>query len=201
VHVDSETLRHSHAGRCELEHGPSIAAETARRISCDASAVRILENEKGEPLNVGRKTRTVPPAIRRALNARDKGCRFPGCSFKRYVDGHHVQHWAHGGETKLSNLVTLCRFHHRLVHEGRVAIQTLIDGAFRFIKPNGQTFDCPVPPATEWSRLVAAHELAGKRITPATAIARWSGKALDQDLAISSLMVKRSNYVPAGTSL
>ena len=80
VHVDSETLKHSHAGRCELEHGPSIAAETARRLSCDASVVRIVENEKGEPLDVGRKTRTIPPAIRRALNARDKGCRFPGCS-------------------------------------------------------------------------------------------------------------------------
>ena len=118
VHVDAETLKHSHAGRCELEHGPSIAAETARRLSCDASLVAIIENERGEPLNVGRKSRTIPPAIRRALNARDKGCRFPGCAFKRFVDGHHVKHWAHGGETRLSNLVTLCRFHHRLVHEG-----------------------------------------------------------------------------------
>ena len=138
VHVDAETLQHSHAGRCELEHGPSIAAETARRLACDASVVRIIENEKGEPLDVGRKTRTIPPAIRRALNSRDRGCRFPGCSFKRYVDGHHVKHWAHGGETKLSNLVTLCRFHHRLVHEGGVVIQTLDDGAFRFINPNGK---------------------------------------------------------------
>ena len=201
VHVDAETLSHSHAGRCELEHGPSIAAETARRLSCDASVVRILENEKGEPLDVGRKTRTIPPAIRRALNARDKGCRFPGCSFKRYVDGHHVKHWAHGGETKLSNLVTLCRFHHRLVHEGQVAIQTLDDGAFRFVKPDGQTFDSPAPPVTEWSRLVAAHDSAGKQITPATAVSRWTGEAVDQDLAISSLMAKRSKSVPAGTSL
>jgi len=201
VHVDSETLKHSHAGRCELEHGPAVAAETARRLSCDASIGRIVENEKGEPLDVGRKTRTIPPAIRRALNARDKGCRFPGCSFKRYVDGHHVKHWVLGGETKLSNLVTLCRFHHRLVHEGQVAIQTLDDGAFRFIKPNGQAFDGPVPPATEWSRLVAAHDSAGKQITPATAMARWTGEALDQDLAISSLMARRPKNVPAGTSL
>ena len=143
VHVDAETLKHSHAGRCELEHGPSIAAETARRLSCDASLVAIIENEQGEPLNVGRKTRTIPPAIRRALNARDKGCRFPGCSFKRYVDGHHVKHWAHGGETKLTNLVTLCRFHHRLVHEGQVAIQTLDDGAFRFVRADGSSFESP----------------------------------------------------------
>ena len=158
VHVDAETLKHSHTGRCELEHGPAIAAETARRLSCDANLVAIIENERGEPLNVGRKTRTIPPAIRRALNARDKGCRFPGCSFKRYVDGHHVKHWAHGGETKLSNLVTLCRFHHRLVHEGQVAIQTLDDGAFRFVRPDGQTYESPALPSTEWSRLVVTHE-------------------------------------------
>lgn len=133
LHVDAETLRHDHAGRCELEEGPAIAGETARRLACDSSLIAIVENEKGEPLNVGRKTRTIPPAIRRALNSRDRGCRFPGCTFTRYVDGHHVKHWAHGGETKLSNLVTLCRFHHRLVHEGQVVVQTLDDGAFRFI--------------------------------------------------------------------
>ena len=191
VHVDSETLKHSHAGRCELEHGPSIAAETARRLSCDASVIRIVENEKGEPLDVGRRTRTIPPAIRRALNARDKGCRFPGCGFKRYVDGHHVKHWAHGGETKLSNLVTLCRFHHRLVHEGLVAIQTLDDGAFWFIKPSGQAFDSPAPPATEWLRLVAAHEARAIVVTPRTAITRWTGEALDLDLGIGTLIQPR----------
>ena len=80
VHVDAQTLKHDHEGCCELEHGPAIAAETARRLACDASLIVIIENEKGEPLNVGRKTRTIPPAIRRALNSRDRGCRFPGCS-------------------------------------------------------------------------------------------------------------------------
>ena len=122
LHVDAQTLKHDHAGQCELEHGPALAAETARRLSCDASLVAIIENEQGEPLTVGRKTRTIPPAIRMALNSRDKGCPFPGCSFTRYVDGHHVKHWAHGGETSFSNLVTLCRFHHRLVHEGQVVV-------------------------------------------------------------------------------
>jgi len=200
MHVDAETLKNSHAGRCELEHGPSIAAETARRLSCDASLVAIIENEKGEPLNVGRRTRTIPPAIRRALNARDKGCRFPGCAFKRYVDGHHVKHWANGGETRLSNLVTLCRFHHRLVHEGRVAIQTLDDGAFRFARPDGHTYDSPLPGATEWSRLVATHEAHQIRITPSTAVTGWTGEALDLDLAISCLMDRRARSVPAETS-
>jgi len=201
VHVDAETLKHSHAGRCELEHGPSIAAETARRLACDASLIAMIENEKVEPLNVGRRTRTIPPGIRRALNARDKGCRFPGCSFKRYVDGHHVKHWAHGGETKLSNLVTLCRFHHRLVHEGQVSIETLNDGAFRFVRPNGQTCESPAPHATEWSRLVAINEAERIRITPATAVTRWMGEALDQDFAISTLLNRRQKNVSAETFL
>ncbi|MGH8175688.1 MAG: DUF222 domain-containing protein, partial [Steroidobacter sp.] len=127
VHVDAETLRESTAGRCEIEDGPSLAAETVRRLACDASIVAIIENEHGEPLNVGRKTRSIPPALRRALNARDGGCRFPGCTHKLYVDAHHIEHWAHGGETKPSNLVTLCKLHHRKVHEGAVRIEFLGD--------------------------------------------------------------------------
>lgn len=201
VHVDAETLKHSRAGRCELEHGPAIAAETARRLACDASLVAIIENERGEPMNVGRKTRTIPPAIRRALNSRDKGCRFPGCSFKRYVDGHHVKHWAHGGETRLTNLVTLCRFHHRLVHEGQVVVQTLDDGAFRFGRPDGKSFESPVPLATDWVNLVAAHEAQGIQVNPRTAVTRWTGETLDHELAVNWLLqnADRLKNVPAGT--
>ncbi|MBM4220031.1 MAG: DUF222 domain-containing protein [Gammaproteobacteria bacterium] len=200
VHVDVETFQHRCAGRCELEHGPSLAAETARRLACDASVVRILENERGEPLDVGRKTRTIPPGIRRALNARDKGCRFPGCTFKRYVDGHHVRHWAEGGETKLSNLGTLCRFHHRLVHEGQFAIQTLDDSAFRFVQPSGESFDSPLPAPTDGRAIVVAHKAAHLDITPTTAITRWTGEALDLGLAVDILMQRRGKDVSAETS-
>ncbi len=126
---------------CEIDDGPDVSAETARRLSCDASLVAIVENEKGEPLSVGRKTRSIPPALQRALNSRDKGCRSPGCTHKKYTDAHHIHHWARGGETKLSNLVTLCRFHHRKVHEGEVVVQMLDDGAIRFVQPNGECFD------------------------------------------------------------
>jgi hypothetical protein len=188
VHVDAETLRHSHAGRCELEQGPAIASETARRLACDCSVVRIVEYAKGEPLDVGRRTRTIPPGIRRALQARDKGCRFPGCTSRRYVDGHHVKHWVNGGETKLSNLVTLCRFHHRLVHEGQVVVQTLDDGAFRFVKPSGESLDSPAPQTTGWTELVATHESDAICITPSTAITHWTGEALDMGLAVECLM-------------
>jgi hypothetical protein len=96
VHIDAETLHERGPGRCEIEHGPSIPSETARRLSCDASLVKVIENGKGEPLDVGRKTRSIPTAIRRALNTRDAGCRFPGCTHQRYVDAHHIEHWADG---------------------------------------------------------------------------------------------------------
>lgn len=202
VHVDAETLTHAHAGRCELAHGPAIASETARRLACDCRLIRIVEDAKGEPLDVGRRTRTIPPGIRRALQARDRGCRFPGCTFKRYVDGHHVKHWVHGGETKLSNLVTLCRFHHRLVHEGQVIVQTLDDGAFRFVKPTGESFDSPAPLPSVWTILVATQDAADLRIVPSTAVTRWTGEALDLDLAVGWLMEQaaRAKSVSAETS-
>jgi hypothetical protein len=190
VHVDAETLAHGHAGRCELEHGSSIASETARRLACDTSVIRIVENAEGEPLDVGRKTRTIPPAIRRALKSRDKGCRFPGCPFKRYVDGHHVKHWAEGGETKLSNLLSLCRFHHRLVHEGQVIVQSLDDGAFRFTRPDGESFESPSPPPADWRELVAMNEAADIQVTPRTAITRWTGESIDYGVAVQCLLEK-----------
>lgn len=141
LHVAAETLTSRAGDRCELEGGPAIAVETARRLACDASLVAILEDGQGEPLDVGRKTRTIPLALRRALASRDGGCVFPGCTHKRYVDGHHLQHWADGGETRLANLVTLCRFHHRAVHEGGMRVERLDDGAWRFTRPDGEVLE------------------------------------------------------------
>jgi hypothetical protein len=194
VHVDVETLKERSAGRCELEDGPVMAAETARRLACDASIVRIIENEHGEPLDVGRKTRSIPPAIRRALNARDRGCRFPGCPHTRHVDGHHIEHWANGGETKLANLVLLCRFHHRLVHEGGVEIQRLDDGALRFVGTDGRCFESVAPDTTtrqyDWTRIPDLNRHAGVAITPKAAATRWLGEAMDYNLAIDGLLVR-----------
>ena len=112
LHVEATTLEsESEPGRSELEDGTRLSAETSRRLSCDASVVRLGEGPDGSLLDVGRKTRTIPPALRRALEFRDRGCRFPGCGL-RFTDAHHVRHWADGGATKLDNLVLLCRFHH-----------------------------------------------------------------------------------------
>ncbi len=117
LHVDPSTLaEEGEPGRSELEDGTRVAAESARRLACDAAAVRVNRGEDGSVLDVGRRTRTVPPALRRALEVRDRGCRFPGCGL-RFTDAHHVTHWADGGETSLENTVLLCRRHHRLVHE------------------------------------------------------------------------------------
>ncbi len=102
-----------------LDPGGVIPYAAAERICCDASIVPVLEGASGELLDIGRKTRKIPPALRRALELRDKGsCRFPGCTHTRYLNGHHIEHWAYGGKTALDNLVLLCSHHHGLVHEG-----------------------------------------------------------------------------------
>jgi hypothetical protein len=187
VHVSAETLRAGCGDQCEIEDGPAVAAETARRLACDASVVEIVENEKGEPLNVGRKTRSIPPALQRALTARDKGCRFPGCTHKKYTDAHHIRHWAKGGETKMSNLVTLCRFHHRKVHEGEVIVQVLDDGAIRFVQPNGESFDSASRICGDWRELPAIHDRAGIHIDSKAAVTRWDGGPMDYGMAIDVL--------------
>jgi hypothetical protein len=143
---------------------------------------------------VSYKTRSIPPALRRALNARDQGCRFPGCTNKRFVDAHHVHHWAHGGETKASNLVILCRLHHRKVHEGGVQIQILDDGAFRFVKPNGESFDSiargHTQPLGDWRQLPAIHHQQGIHIDKNTAATRWRGERMDYGLAVEGILLK-----------
>ena len=138
VHVEVEALGASAeapSARCETEHGIPLPAAAARRLACDASLVRLIERD-GRPLSLGRKTRTIAPALRRALHSRDGGCQFPGCAECRYVDAHHIEHWADGGRTDLANLVLLCSHHHRLVHEGGYGIRRS-RGQLSFTRPDG----------------------------------------------------------------
>ena len=117
VHVDAPALADpEQPGQSVLEDGAHVPAETSRRLACDASRVIMQHDADGRVVEVGARTRTIPPALRRALRHRDRGCRFPGCG-ARFGQGHHVQHWANGGPTTLSNLALLCRRHHRAVHE------------------------------------------------------------------------------------
>ena len=172
-----------------------------RRLTCDASLIRIVENERGEPLDVGRKTRSIPPAIRRALHARDPGCCFPGCTYQRYLDAHHVEHWADGGETKLSNLVTLCRTHHRLVHEGGIAVEARTGGGWRFSRPDGREFDAVdfAPAPQDWTALRDTHAALGIEIDSDTAATRWRGERMDYELGVWVLCQEhaRAQQAPA----
>ena len=141
LHVDAETLRETgDPGLSELGgRHRVVSAETSRRLACDASLVRIALGPDGQVLGAGRKTRTVPPSVRRALEARDRGCRFPGCG-SRFTEAHHVKHWADGGETSLRNGCLLCRRHHRAVHEGGVQVCLDVKGQVVFFTPGGKRF-------------------------------------------------------------
>ena len=164
-----------------MTHGatPGLAADTA-----------------GSLLDVGRKTRTVPPAMRRALDHRDGGCRFPGCG-NRFCDAHHITHWADGGETRLDNLVLLCRRHHRAVHEEGFGVQMFgnADGAggdrVHFYWPDGRPFP-HVPPATRLrgdpvATLEDRHTVLGIRIDPETTTPQWTGERFELGWAIHTL--------------
>jgi hypothetical protein len=138
VHVDADALDASAEtpGRCTLEEGEPLPTAAARRLSCDASIVRVLERD-GKTLSLGRKTRTIPPALRRALRMRDKTCTFPGCDRRYHLHGHHIEHWADGGATNLNNLAHLCPFHHRLIHEGGFSLRR-DGGGLVFFAPSGE---------------------------------------------------------------
>jgi hypothetical protein len=132
VHIDAETL-------CGDSGTAGISAESCRRLLCDAGVVPVLE-QNGEPLSVGRKLRVFAGALRRALLARDhKCCRFPGCTNTRYLHAHHIAHWIDGGETRLSNALTLCTRCHRLVHEGGFRVHADASGGLTFLRPDGRT--------------------------------------------------------------
>ena len=179
LHVESETLTEdAEPGMSELEDGTRVSAETSRRLACDASVVMVTrgktmaQGQRADPstpspvldvgrrrrtvtttpspvLDVGRRRRTVTPRLRRALDARDRGCRFPGCGC-RFTDAHHIEHWADGGETKLSNLVLLCRRHHRRVHEGGWRICSDVHGTqIVFFTPEGRALAAAPPVADE----------------------------------------------------
>ncbi len=107
-------------------------------MSCDGSLVTVTEDEDGTPLDVGRKQRTVSAPLKRALWARDRGCSFPGCDHKHYVDAHHIEHWADGGATSLDNLTLLCSHHHRLLHEGGFRMRRDAEGRWYFQRADGR---------------------------------------------------------------
>ncbi|HXF73453.1 MAG TPA: DUF222 domain-containing protein [Actinomycetota bacterium] len=144
VNVDLAALVGDPSGRAGLEDAGPLTPSQARRWACDADLVRLISRGRSEPLDVGRRTPVVPPALRRALAFRDRGCRYPGCARPpRWCEAHHVRHWADGGETSLSNTVLLCRRHHRMVHRGLGRPLAVVDGRPAFLGPDGEPVGLP----------------------------------------------------------
>jgi hypothetical protein len=157
VTIPATSLRVDEADPVEVgEMGESfLSPETARRLSCDAGVAFVIEDEHGVPLSVGRKRRTIAGALKRALHNRDKTCTYPGCTHRTFLEGHHIQHWADGGETSLGNTALLCSLHHRHVHEYRYTIELDTDSRPQFRDPHGRLV-AAVPPPVAWTDCIGS---------------------------------------------
>jgi hypothetical protein len=193
VHVDSRVLAEPSAeGLCELEDGRRIAADTARRLSCDASMLGVLHGADGEALYVGRRSRKVTVPLWRALLSRDRKCRFPGCGRTRHLVVHHIRHWAEGGPTDPGNLVLLCRAHHWAVHEGGCSVEGRAPRELVFRRPDGTVVgECGVPTRVHGdpvALLRRRHRELGLEIDAETNRPYWCGETMDYELAVAGLL-------------
>jgi len=226
VHVDHTALRadpHAHteaadadaghdptAAHATLDDGTPISLATAQRLACDATVVLVtdtqdIHHDTHDKTHLpSRRTRRISTPLRRALRLRDDGCRFPGCT-NRLTDAHHVLAWARGGTTRLANLCSLCRRHHRLVHEHGYRIETSTHGELRFFRRDGS----PVPLADEQRRIARTsasandalgalrdtHAALGIAIDSTTACPHWDGEPVDYGLVVQALLIRGSNRV------
>ncbi|MBL4796581.1 MAG: DUF222 domain-containing protein [Oleispira sp.] len=205
--------------------GQWLPPDAARRLACDASLRLVKEDEYGNVLDIGRRSRIISSAMSRALTIRDGGCQFPGCCESRYVDGHHIKHWADGGETKLDNLVTLCRYHHRELHKGNYflclkpetntvqrfadrlcfsKVDRYFDAPFnrsdKFViaaTPAKFTCACCDSAVLEKALLPAIY----RSINAATAVTGWLGEHMDLSMAIDGLIFKRAAAQDVGMGI
>jgi hypothetical protein len=188
VHVDQDPLAPDGVLAGTLDDGTRVSAEALRRVACDCGLVAVSGD--GDKLNIGRRSRSIPPAIRRALMLRDRGCAFPGCTHDRFLHGHHIRHWLHGGETSVENLSLLCTHHHRLVHEGGWSLARTAEGELCFRAPDGKQL--PAVPAREAAEdaLTFLHEWADERgldLGADTNTPLWDGTRPDYDWAVAAL--------------
>ena len=191
VHVDAPALADpDQPGESVLEDGDHVSAETSRRLACDATRVIMRHGPDGDVTEVGARTRTVPPALRRVLQQRDRGCRFPGCGL-RFTQAHHIEHWAAGGPTTVSNLALLCRRHHRSVHEDGFDVERLANGALEFRRPDGRPLpEAPRLPAVPVGAVESLREQNvgdGVEVDGHTLTPDWDGTSLNVGYAISVL--------------
>ncbi len=195
IHVDRALTESEGTLNARLEDGTPVSAETLRRVCCDGGIVPAAVDDHGAVLDVGRRTRSIPSAIRRALWIRDQGCRFPGCMNQRYVHGHHIKHWLHGGPTSLDNLVLLCAWHHRLLHEAGFSAALRAGGELEVRTPAGALI--PAHPALTTDRPIVewgpgAGEWHGDADDPDvdewTTLPSWDGEKMDLDAVVGALV-------------
>ncbi len=190
LHVDAGALAAVGEGGATLLDGSRVSAETSRRFACDAAVVVMRHRGDGSVPDVGRRTRAISTPLRRALARRDGGCRFPGCAAK-LCDAHHLEHWADGGETKLANLVQLCRRHHRAVHEEGFRVELRRDGEVCFFHPDGRRLvEAPaLPAAGSEPRAALVDGLASRGIVVDhdAGLPSWDGTPLQLAWAVDCL--------------
>lgn len=187
--------------------GRWLLPDSARRLACDASLLVVSEDAVGNVLDIGRRSRIIPAAMARALSIRDDGCcQFPGCCENRYTEGHHIKHWADGGETKLDNLVTLCNYHHRELHKGKFFLSVNVNkksvdsesvnlDARRFAdRLCFSTVDQRrmLPNPVEFSCACCGFDVLEKMLPPTidknTAVTKWLGEHMDLGMAVDGLL-------------
>ena len=201
VHVDEQVLGDASAKGCaHIEGLGAITGHVAQRLACDGAVSRIVSGSDGSVEQRGT-TRVVPRAMRRALVARDRGCRWPGCTTRRFLHAHHVVFWSQGGPTALSNLVTLCGAHHRLVHEGCWSLQLERSGVLLVSSPEGA--ELPAVPSSlraHGDGLVETHWQRGLDIGDETLCCE--GGRFDLGLTVDALLsvVDRNEYCLTSTS-
>jgi hypothetical protein len=165
--------------------------EAVRRLSCDAGIIEIVEDDRGAPLSVGRKRRTIAGALKRALHQRDATCTFPGCTHRVFLEGHHIKHWADGGETSLQNTTLLCTAHHRFVHEYGYTIEMTEDQRPQFRDPRGRLVQAvPGRPHVVdggWPRIRAMNEPLA--IDASTVACGWDGTPVDYGSIVGHLAI------------
>jgi len=193
IHVDSAVLAdESDDGRCELEGGEGISAETCRRFACDAPHVTLGEDTDGNVLDIGRKARKISTPLWRALMSRDRTCQFPGCARTRHLEAHHIEHWARGGETNPDNLLVVCKCHHWAIHEGGIRVEGRAPRDLVFRRPDGTVLSpCPVRVPIDGEpgeTLKEANRRHGLRITANTVDSFWDGEPMDLHMAVDALL-------------
>jgi hypothetical protein len=167
-----------------------LSPEAARRLSCDAGVIEVVEGDHGAPLSVGRKRRTIAGALKRALHKRDTTCTYPGCTHRLFLEGHHIKHWADGGETSLANTALLCSLHHRYVHEYGYTIELGADQRPGFRDRHGQpVVAVPSPPSVAnlgWPQIRAVNEPLA--IDANTIACGWDGTPVNYGTIVGHLV-------------